>query len=278
MVRHAEVPIAVHADRSQLEQALLNLALNARDAMLDPQATRDRLLTIEVDSRVVTAADGALFPDVPPGSYARVRVSDTGHGMSRETLARAFEPFFTTKDVGRGTGLGLSTVLGVVQQAGGAVWAESTLGEGTTVTVLLPLLEGEGEPGSRDDSAPPAAAHVGTARLLVVEDDAMVRTTTIRVLSRAGYRVEAAEDGQRGLDLWRAAGGAFDLVLTDVRMPTLGGVELARILAREAPKTPVVFMTGYAEEELEAGMVLRKPFTPRQLLDAIAAALRDVAE
>jgi PAS domain S-box-containing protein len=273
VVRGQEGVPPVRADPGQLEQALLNLAINARDAM-----PRGGTLSVEVFAAELGAEYMARRPGVAirPGRYAVLAVSDTGHGMDRETLAHAFEPFFTTKGVGHGTGLGLSTVYGIVKQSDGYVWAYSEPGQGTTFKLYLPAAERQAESPA---VAPPAAATPGRGEaVLVVEDDKGVRWMTRRVLEDAGYRVLEAAEGAAALDLLQRNGAAVQLVLTDVVMPGMGGRELAGRLASLRQELPVIFTSGYTDGEivrrglLEPGAVLvQKPFTP----DAIVRVVRE---
>jgi PAS domain S-box-containing protein len=268
IVRARENVAPVRADPGQLEQALLNLALNARDAM-----PRGGTLTVEVFSAELSGEYMARRPGVTirPGRYAVLAVSDTGHGMDPETLSHAFEPFFTTKGVGHGTGLGLSTVYGIVKQSDGYVWAYSEPGRGSTFKLYLPAVEHE-----VTTSAAPArsAASPGRGELvLVVEDDEGVRWMARRILQDAGYRVLEAPEGKTALELLAREGAAVRLVLTDVVMPGMGGRELAGRLAELRPDIPVLFSSGYTDGEivrrglLEPGAAfVQKPFAPDTIL------------
>jgi CheY-like chemotaxis protein len=263
----------VRADPGQLEQVLLNLAINARDAM--PRGGR---LTLET-ATVELSEGSALRPGVRvrPGRYVEIAVSDSGHGMDSTTLAHAFEPFFTTKGVGQGTGLGLATVYGIVKQSEGYVWADSQPGHGTTIKVYLPMTAAVAEPVAE------AALHRPVARgelVLVVEDEEQVRTVAARALTEAGYRVLVAESGDRALEMMRQNGSRPALALVDVVMPGLSGSELAAELARIIPGTRVLFTSGYTDGEilrrglLEPGAAfLAKPFSPEALVRAVHAAL-----
>jgi PAS domain S-box-containing protein len=255
----------VLADRGQLEQVVLNLVLNARDAI--PGAGR---------IAVVTAAGSLEEKLRDPGApedeelHAILRVSDDGAGMDEGTRSRIFEPFFTTKPPGRGTGLGLSTVHGIVHQGGGAIGVRSAPGEGTVVEVYLPATARVPAPAS-EETAEPARAGEATGTVLVVEDEASVRRLTRRALEAAGFRVIEAEDGQQGLRL--AAGAALDLVVTDIVMPGISGTQLAERLASSHPGVPVLFVSGYADEAPESRSalgpgreLLGKPFRPQQLV------------
>ena len=249
----------VLADPHELEQVLLNLAANARDAM--PGGGR---LSITVS--------GSRKGEVA------IEVADTGEGMSEEIRARAFEPFFTTKERGRGTGLGLATVWGIVEQAGGTVELASEPGAGTRVTVLLPARPGElPEPRGGED-APAVTGGRGT--ILLVEDEDAVRALAQRILAAGGYEVLVAADAVEALELAGTHGGAIDLLLTDLVLPGLPGVELAERLTRRRPGIRVLGMSGYAGDEIEAGSaapgglpVLAKPFTGAELLARVAVAL-----
>jgi PAS domain S-box-containing protein len=261
----AERPLWVKANEANLEQVLANLTVNACDAM--PRGGRLEIATTPSDR-----AEGV-------GRLARLTVLDTGVGIAPDVLPRVFEPFFTTKVVGKGTGLGLSTVRGYVEQAGGFIELESTPGVGTAVYVFLPVA---GEPVVRTPAQPVAPRHRPTRRVLVVEDEPLVRSVVTRVLSRAGHTVTAVANAQEALSCAQA--DAFDLVLTDVVMPMMGGVELSQRLAAVQPGLPVVFMTGYLDDRaLPAGLTtlpgptLHKPFSPDSLLDAVDSATRSAA-
>jgi two-component system cell cycle sensor histidine kinase/response regulator CckA len=271
-LRLASTPVRVKADPGQLEQVLLNLALNARDAM-----PRGGVLTVETLSTEVTGSS----PDFPPGvviqagHYALLLVSDTGHGMDRATLGHIFEPFFTTKGVGQGTGLGLSTVYGIVKQSDGYVWATSEPGSGTIFKIYLPLTAEE-----MDAPRPSGAVRLAATGelILVVEDEEMVRRMAARALTEGGYRVLEAGSAREALDLLANATGPCKLVLMDVVMPGMGGRELASRIEDLWPGIPVLFISGYTDGEiLSRGLLepdsafLAKPFTA----DALVRAVRD---
>ncbi len=268
---------AVNADPGQVEQVLLNVAVNARDAM-----PTGGTLAIETDTVTVDAHYAASRPGARPGRYVRLRVSDTGTGMSHDTVERAFEPFFTTKALGQGTGLGLATVYGIVTAAGGHIHLHSTPGVGTTVTVLLPVTEAaapsQPEPGTRR----PRAGRGET--ILVVEDEDALRVLTERVLVRHGYKVLTAANGAAALQVAADHPGHLDLLVTDVVMPAMPGHELAAHLQQSHPGLPVVYVSGYAEpilatqKTLPAGVtLLNKPVPEHVLLAAVREAL-DTAE
>jgi signal transduction histidine kinase/CheY-like chemotaxis protein len=266
----------VRMDRSQLEQVLVNLVLNARDAI----DTTGRV-TIETDRAIIDAdyARRHELVTVPSGPYILLAVSDTGCGMTPEVQARIFEPFFTTKPVGQGTGLGLSTVYGIVKQSEGFIWAYSEVGQGTTFKIYLPAAERPIQPprlvsGDGD-------LRGGAETILVVEDESMVRGLAVRCLAEQGYRVVEARTSGEALAFVEENPGAVDLVLSDVVMPMMGGRELSERLHRVAPRLPVLFMSGYTGEDviqrglLDAGAPFEpKPFSPeglarkvRQMLD-----------
>lgn len=266
----------VTADPGQLEQVLVNLALNARDAM--PRGGRLAIETAaaRLDETSPAATRGVA---VRPGSYAVLAISDTGHGMDAATLAHAFEPFFTTKGVGRGTGLGLSTVYGIVKQSGGYVWAYSEPGQGTTFRVYLPTTVAQVENGRPDPAPPPPAEG---ELVLVVEDEPAVREVAARALGEAGYRVLEADSGPRALELVTATGAPVSLLLTDVVMPGMNGRELAARLADLRPGIPVLFTSGYTDGEiLQRGLLdpgaafLAKPFTTDALVRTVRQQLED---
>jgi two-component system, cell cycle sensor histidine kinase and response regulator CckA len=263
---------AVLVDRGQFEQVLVNLVVNARDAM--PEGGR---LCIETAIADVDARDAGLPPGLFPGRYLRLTVTDDGEGMPEEVAARAFEPFFTTKQQGRGTGLGLATVYGIVAQAGGWVDIDSSIGQGTTVTVTLPAAEGIAESDRPADEAEP---HGGGETVLVVEDEHGVREATIRILERAGYTVLQAAKADDALDIHSRHGGRIELLLTDVVMPGMSGPKLAERIRAADDCVRVLFVSGYTEDLTErsgeaagAGQLLRKPFDSQALLTAVREAL-----
>ncbi len=265
-----DVP-AIMVDPAQLGQILLNLAVNARDAM-----PRGGTLSIGTSQFVRPTADGMDFREIPPGHYVLLTVSDTGVGMSPTVIKNIFEPFFTTKAIGQGTGLGLSTVYGIVKQSQGHISVESEEGLGTTFRLYFPAA------GSADVSPHPVTprnTERGAGRVLLVEDDAVVRRLTARVLTQAGYQVVEASNGEEGLRMAQEASPPFDLLLTDLVMPKMSGAELASALRTERPSMPVVFMSGYADEVIQRQLVdetslpaiLAKPYS----IDALRAVVRD---
>ena len=259
----------VRADPTQIEQVVMSLAINARDAM--PKGGE---LHIGTRNAVLSAAD--VVAELPPGSYVVLSVRDTGTGMPPATVARIFEPFFTTKPQGRGTGLGLSTVFGTVAQSGGAITVASTLGEGTLFEIYLPHLEGAGQP-SKYPSRP--GWRLGTSEtILLVEDDPHVRASGAKLLSGLGYAVVQAESGTEAVALCREHAEAFDLVLTDLVMPGIDGVTTAAQIAELHPTARFLFSSGYAEHEVFSSMdpnarFLPKPYTVDQLARAVRDAL-----
>jgi CheY-like chemotaxis protein len=225
---------------------------------------------------VLDARVAAAWAPLAPGRYARLEVRDTGHGMDRATSVRAFEPFFTTKPVGAGTGLGLATVYGIVAQSGGAVRLDSTPGRGTTITILLPEIEPNPNESDVGGSAQPATSERGL--VLLVEDEAAVRATARRILERHGYAVLEARHGADALLLWRAHRAEVAAVVTDLRMPEMGGRELAAVLRDDRPDLPLVLVTGYADQPLVSHLGARaayveKPFTGDTLLSALRQVL-----
>jgi CheY-like chemotaxis protein len=267
-------PTWVKADRGQLEQVLINLVANARDA-----TRTDGRIRILIERRLIdrAALERQHETELVPGEFACVIVEDSGSGMDAETVSQVFEPFFTTKPVGEGTGLGLSMVYGIVRQSGGYVAIASEVGVGTRVMVHLPLVPAPAEPG---EVAVPAALTRGHGRILVVEDEPMLRDMARRALERQGYDVVVVTDGASALGLLEAATARFDLVLTDVVMPKLNGKELADRIWRRYPDLPVLFMTGYSDQDvLKRGLVvagasfIQKPFTPERLVEAVGRIL-----
>jgi PAS domain S-box-containing protein len=259
-------------DPGQLEQVLTNLAVNARDAM--PKGGK---LIIDCENVSVDEAYAAGRPGLKPGRYVRIRVTDTGTGMDAKTLSRVFEPFFTTKPKGQGTGLGLATVYGIVNQAGGDISIYSETGTGTRVHVLLPA----------SDEAPKAPEELATRRregstatILVVEDADDLRDITELILKKNGYRVITAANGPQALEVAKKHSGDIDLLLTDVVMPQMHGPDLAQRMRAAQPEIRVLYMSGYAQPMLGDGgaleegvLLIEKPFTEPVLLDGVEHAL-----
>jgi signal transduction histidine kinase/CheY-like chemotaxis protein len=261
----------VKADPGQVEQVLMNLAVNARDAM--PDGGR---LTIRTTNAVVGEAEAAKRSAMAAGTYAVITVTDTGHGMDEETKTHIFEPFFTTKETGQGTGLGLATVYGIVKQSGGFIWVESVPGAGTVFEIYLPAAGGEPVEGS---SGPvKAAVRKGSETILVVEDEAAVRELGCEFLRSAGYKVLEASDGQEALEIAARVSGEIHVLLTDLVMPRMGGRELAAALKQTRPGTRVLFVSGYAEyvpegtAQAASDHTLLKPFS----LETLTGKVREV--
>ena len=267
----------VNADPGQLDQVLLNLAVNARDAMPDGGT-----LTIETTERSLDAAYAELHEGLAPGRYVCLAMSDTGMGMDAATLPRIFEPFFTTKELGCGTGLGLSTVYGIVKQSGGHVTVNSELGIGTTIQVLLPRVE-EHPVKPTSEGAPPGIAR-GDETVLVVEDDDAVRSLVRAVLERSGYVVLEACGGDEALALICGAADTVDLLLTDMVMPGMSGACLAQKLAALGRMPRVLYMSGFSDVSLASqgaigsdGPFIQKPFTADALLRCVRDTIRGPA-
>ncbi|MBN1835943.1 MAG: response regulator, partial [Spirochaetales bacterium] len=257
----------VKADPGQLEQIILNLVVNAVDAM--ENGGHLRIVTAPVDRSEVLSGRGL---EVPEAEYVAIRVEDDGHGIPAGLLDRIFEPFFTTKERGKGTGLGLSTVYGLVKQSAGYVDVRSRPGEGSSFSVYLPRAREKPDPPNLQSEAQGPAAKPARGRILFVEDEESLRRMLCDYLVRCGYQVTEASDGRAALERFRGRGTDFDLLVTDVIMPGLGGAELAAGLTRENPSLQVLYISGYAEESLapqgllRAGVrLLQKPFSPRRL-------------
>ncbi len=263
------------ADRSQIEQVILNLAVNARDAM--PEGGR---LTIETANAELDASFAHHPPAVlTPGKYVMLAVTDNGVGMDTETQAHIFEPFFTTKEKGKGTGLGLATVYGIVKQSGGYVWVYSEPGRGTSFKVYLPRIEEEVALSNLDVPAKGHANPRGSETVLLVEDEKGVRELAREYLKMIGYNVIEAENGHSALELAAMHQGKIDLLMTDVVMPGISGRELSERVKSVRPDIQVLFMSGYTDQAvvnhgiLETDAVLlQKPFT----LNALALKLREI--
>lgn len=276
-VKHGRDLGPVRADPGQLEQVVVNLAVNARDAMLS-KGTGGKL-TIQTRSVPIAEIRRRGSDIVPIGDYTALDVSDTGTGIPPEVLPKIFEPFFTTKDVGKGTGLGLSTVYGIVKQSGGFIFADSRPGQGATFTIYLPVYAaGAAEAGAAPAASRPAPRQRsgdlwGSGTILLVEDEDMVRAVAERALARQGYTVLAAENGEAALELMEGVDRPT-LVISDVMMPVMDGPTLARQLRQAHPNIPILFMSGYAEEQLRRSIdldnvaFLPKPFSVQQLAEA----------
>jgi PAS domain S-box-containing protein len=270
---------AIQVDRAQLQRIVLNLVINARDAM--PDGGR---VTIETADADLSEEHGGRHFPVAPGPYVMFAVSDTGIGMDAETLTHMFEPFFTTKSLGHGTGLGLASVYGIVRQSGGNIWAYSEPDHGTTLKIYFPRVQGAGSsPDSvTEHSRPPASDRVKAKQtILVVEDDLPVRGLTVLICKEAGYEVLEAENGAAALALFEQHPGVIHLVITDVIMPEMSGRTLGESIHRLRPETKILYCSGYAEtaivnhEVLQPGQAfLPKPFTPDALLEKVSSVLR----
>jgi CheY-like chemotaxis protein len=259
----------VKADQGQIEHVIMNLAVNARDAM-----PHGGTLTIETRNADLDEAFARTHPQASPGPYVKLLVKDTGCGMDPAVQARVFEPFFTTKEPGKGTGLGLSSVYGIVSQSGGLLTLESRPGEGTSFCIFLPRITTPPGPAFGRPPTPAGPARPGV--VLLAEDDAALRRLLRRTLAAQGHAVLDANDGVHALELATRHDGPIDVLLTDVVMPRIGGRELADSLARSHPETSVVFMTGYTDDAvLLRGIsarevrLLRKPFS----MEALSAVL-----
>ena len=258
-------------DPSQVAQVLLNLAINGRDAMPSGGTLR-----LEVQRVTLDGASVNEHLELSWGAYAMIAVSDTGVGMPPEVAARAFEPFFTTKPVGKGSGLGLSMCYGIVRQAGGRIAIYSEVDHGTTVRIYLPLVPEL----ARGEQAQPAAADGGAETILLVEDDASLRSLARRVLEQGGYRVLVAENGRAALDVVERLTGELALVVTDVMMPEMGGRELALALRNIRPQTRILYISGFTANVIVSQSVVKpgiaflaKPFTAPALLTAVRQVL-----
>jgi CheY-like chemotaxis protein len=263
----------IKADPGQLEQVLVNLVVNARDAM-----PRGGTVTIETANTKLDGPYASRHVGVTPGEYVMLAISDTGTGMDHETQSRIFEPFFTTKEKGKGTGLGLSTVYGIVKQSGGNVWVYSELGKGTTFKVYLPQVEDE------VSGLEEAKAHVtmkrGSETVLLVEDEDTVRHLASELLEESGYVVLSAGGGEEAINFATTHKDHIDLLITDVVMPKVSGKEVAEQLKKIHPETKVLFMSGYTDEAIvHHGIVdsniafIQKPFSEQALAHKIREVL-----
>jgi two-component system cell cycle sensor histidine kinase/response regulator CckA len=263
----------VKIDPSQMQQVILNLVVNARDAM--PKGGK---LVVEVRNAILDESN-ARPHNVAEGRYVTLSVSDNGCGMTAEVQKRAFEPFFTTKDVGHGTGLGLATVYGIVRQSGGHIWLYSEPGIGTTFRIFFPRVDQPQEPAAREVA--PQTMRSGEGTILIVEDDLALRTLTEEVLSSAGYQVLIAADGLTALHVSEQYAGPIDLLLTDVILPKMSGQEVADHLAAFRPQMKILFMSGFTKGVIgQQGTLgpevnfIQKPWTLRGLCEKIHGLLR----
>ena len=278
VVKHGRDLGPVRADPGQLEQVIVNLSVNARDAMV---ANGGGALTIHTyPVRADQVAD--LGSDILPiADYAALSISDTGTGIPTTVLGKVFEPFFTTKEVGKGTGLGLSTVYGIVKQSGGFIFADSTVGEGTKFVIYLPVhqVEEEARPRRLAKVKPQENELWGTGTILLVEDEAMVRIVAERALARHGYKVITANNGEEALERLDESGADVALLISDVVMPIMDGPTMVREARKTHPDLPILFMSGYAEEQLRKSIdianvaFLPKPFSVLELAEAVQRAL-----
>jgi CheY-like chemotaxis protein len=258
----------VQADPGQLEQVVMNLAVNARDAM--PKGGK---LIIETNTAQLDASYAATHPEVTPGLFVLIAVTDSGSGMSKETLEQIFEPFFTTKELGKGTGLGLATVYGIVKQSRGHISVYSEVGIGTTFKIYLPSVE---KSVSAPDSPQPAVATKGWGTVLLVEDEPALRMLAGESLKRLGYHVLQAGNGLEALKVADQHPGRIDIVVTDMVMPRMGGPELVENLRQKRDPFGVIYMSGYTEtvilEHAQIGgdaILLNKPFSTEHLAGKI---------
>jgi CheY-like chemotaxis protein len=263
----------IKADPGQIEQIILNLAVNARDAM--PNGGK---LEVRTKNIVVDGEEAAQRPPMIPDSYVLLSVTDTGHGMDEATKAHIFEPFFTTKEVGKGTGLGLATVYGVVKQSGGFIWLVSSPGNGATFEIYLP--QATGTVAKPETEIRPSAIPRGTETILVAEDEAGVRELACQFLRVKGYTVLEAQGGPEALEIAGRYSGTIHLLLSDMVMPRMNGGELATRLKAARPDIRVAFMSGYSEfsrgdlgKDFPEAPVLQKPFSPASLVEIVREGL-----
>jgi two-component system cell cycle sensor histidine kinase/response regulator CckA len=276
-VKHGRSLGAVRADPGQLEQVIVNLAVNARDAILAKDPNGSGTLTLHTFAMPADEVRRMGSEILPIADYTALRVSDTGTGIAPHLLPKIFEPFFTTKEVGKGTGLGLSTVYGIVKQSGGFIFADSQPGKGTSFTLYFPVHRAEA-PAKTQRRKQAASELWGTGTILLVEDEATVRAVAERALTRNGYTVLTAENGEAALEILARETG-IDLMVSDVVMPTMDGPTTAREARKTHPDLPILFISGYAEEQLRASIdldrvaFLAKPFSVQALAEAARDAL-----
>jgi two-component system cell cycle sensor histidine kinase/response regulator CckA len=277
VVKHGRDLGAVRADPGQLEQVIVNLAVNARDAMMSKGGGTLTIQTYAVRADQVADLGSEILP---VADYSALSIADSGTGIPPAILGKVFEPFFTTKEVGKGTGLGLSTVYGIVKQSGGYIFADSKVGEGTRFTIYLPVhrVEQEKDKGRRAAVKDNEGELWGTGTVLLVEDEPMVRTVAERALTRHGYQVLTATNGEEALEIIDR-GDEIALLISDVVMPLMDGPTMVREARKTRPDLPILFMSGYAEEQLRKSIdianvaFLPKPFSVQELAEAVRKAL-----
>jgi two-component system cell cycle sensor histidine kinase/response regulator CckA len=272
VVKHGRHLGPVRADPGQLEQVIINLAVNARDAMASKGGGTLTIQTYSVKSGQVAELGSDILPIA---DYSALSVTDTGCGVAPAVLGKIFEPFFTTKEIGKGTGLGLSTVYGIVKQSGGFIFADSQLRKGTTFSIYLPVHRGQArDAASKRKSKDKAGELWGTGTILLVEDEAMVRAVAERALTRNGYTVLSAENGEAALEILERE-DKIDLLISDVVMPTMDGPTTVRAARKMHKDLPILFISGYAEEQLRKSIdipnvaFLAKPFSVQQLAEVV---------
>jgi two-component system cell cycle sensor histidine kinase/response regulator CckA len=279
VVKHGRDLGPVRADPGQLEQVIVNLSVNARDAMASGGGGTLTIQTYSVKADQVADLGSDILPIA---DYSVLSIADTGTGIPAAILGKVFEPFFTTKEVGKGTGLGLSTVYGIVKQSGGFIFADSKVGEGTRFTIYLPVhrVDEEKESSRRPVKAEGENELWGTGTVLLVEDEPMVRTVAERALTRHGYKVLTANNGEEALEIVDR-GDEIALLISDVVMPLMDGPTMVRQARKSRPDLPILFMSGYAEEQLRKSIdianvaFLPKPFSVQELAEAVRKALSD---
>lgn len=274
--------VYIKADSNQIDQILMNLAVNARDAMRNGGTLKIQIFKTSVSDEDTIGQ----IEDLDPGDYATIEVRDSGIGMDEETVSHIFEPFFTTKSVGKGTGLGLSTVFGIIKQSNGGIEVESTLGEGTTFRIFLPLVEyKEEEPPITNQEKEVLCQQPDTSKktVLLVEDQEMVQDLVTEILEDEGFKVVSAYNGKEALEISSTYSGTIDLMLTDVIMPEMNGKELAAKIKETKPELKILFMSGYTGEEMRTRGVLesgtnfiQKPFTPDLLIQKVLEVLNSM--
>jgi len=258
----------VEGDTGMIEQVIVNLSVNARDAML-----RGGTLKISVENMDVLSGQAKLHPEARPGHFVRVRIRDTGCGMDVTTLSHLFEPFFTTKEVGRGTGLGLATVYGIVKQHEGWIEVESEPGKGSTFDVYFPAKK-DATAAPKVEILPPAPVLGGTETILIVEDEHVLREMARAVLEESGYHILEASTGREALEVWRKHADKIDLLMTDMVMPEgMTGNELAEHLLAAQPRLRIIFTSGYTDHDVNPDLLARSNalYLPKPYTDAVLA-------